>query len=343
MNEPMSMLQRFVEVFQHWELIEEASNIQDSAVRLAYVTAFMYTHLPAVYRRLKKPFNPLLGETFEYCDENAGFRLIVEQVSHHPPISAIYMEAPSFIAYGDTNLKSSFTRSGLEVIPLSWWHFEIKKTGDHFVIHKFKTKIKNVLFGTMYASNCGDLTVKNLKTGETASAQLAEVAPEDKKYSFVDATIKDSSGIPKVKLLGDWREYISYQIIETGEIKQIFKPKPLLPDSPKMYYFGEFALQLNYLNEEMAVRACPTDSRFRPDQRAMEHGNLSVATSEKLRLEEKQRAKRKEHDARGTHFVPRWFKESLDPETGLPKFEYKGGYWEMRSTGKWSSDIQDIY
>ena len=37
----------------------------------------------------------------------------------------------------------------------------------------------------------------------------------------------------------------------------------------------------------------PTDTRRRPDQRALENGDMKLATSEKNRLEEKQRAVRK--------------------------------------------------
>ena len=37
----------------------------------------------------------------------------------------------------------------------------------------------------------------------------------------------------------------------------------------------------------------PTDSRFRTDQRALENGDIDLATQEKHRLEEKQRARRK--------------------------------------------------
>ena len=36
----------------------------------------------------KKPFNPLLGETYELVNKNIEF--ISEQVSHHPPITANY-------------------------------------------------------------------------------------------------------------------------------------------------------------------------------------------------------------------------------------------------------------
>lgn len=337
------MLQRFVESFEHWRLIEEASKISNSAVRLAYITTFMYSYLPAVTSRLKKPFNPLLGETVEYIDDANGIRLIGEQVSHHPPISTIRLTGPSFCAYGDSHMKSSFTRSGLEIVPISALFVELKKTGEKFEIHKHNTKVKNVLWGTMYISCCGTMTIRNTKTNEVSVSEMAEVSPEDKKYSLVNSVIKDASGNVKVKLMGDWKNSsIQYQVVDTGETKEIFRPNPPFPHSEKMYGFGEFSLQLNYLNEEMAVAACPTDSRFRPDQRALEHGNLSVATEEKNRLEEKQRAKRKELETRGGHHVPRWFKETFDPVSNAKVYEYKGGYFEMRNSGKWT-DIDDIY
>jgi hypothetical protein len=38
----------------------------------------------------------------------------------------------------------------------------------------------------------------------------------------------------------------------------------------------------------------PTDSRRRPDQRALEEGNYELAKEEKLRLEDNQRKRRKQ-------------------------------------------------
>ena len=54
--------------------------------RLAYVMAFSMAGFESVIDRTTKPFNPLLGETWEY--DNGQVRIITEQVSHHPPISA---------------------------------------------------------------------------------------------------------------------------------------------------------------------------------------------------------------------------------------------------------------
>ncbi|MEQ2210170.1 hypothetical protein XENOCAPTIV_009291 [Xenoophorus captivus] len=61
-----------------------------------------------------------------------------------------------------------------------------------------------------------------------------------------------------------------------------------------MYNFTNFAVALNELEPGMEAVLAPTDSRFRPDIRAMESGNIDEASKEKERLEEKQRAARKE-------------------------------------------------
>ncbi len=46
-------------------------------------------------------------------------------------------------------------------------------------------------------------------------------------------------------------------------------------------------MNLNHLNEELALKIAPTDSRLRPDQKAWENGWSELAASEKHRLEEK--------------------------------------------------------
>ena len=53
----------------------------------------------------------------------------------------------------------------------------------------------------------------------------------------------------------------------------------------------------------------PTDSRFRPDQRALENGNYEAASNEKHRLEEKQRAVRRLMEAKSEKHQPKYFSE----------------------------------
>lgn len=58
----------------------------------------------------------------------------------------------------------------------------------------------------------------------------------------------------------------------------------MLPEVEWYYYFPKFTLQTNHLNQDLLMKIPATDSRLRPDQRALEIGNFDLATTEKLRL-----------------------------------------------------------
>ena len=62
----------------------------------------------------------------------------------------------------------------------------------------------------------------------------------------------------------------------------------------------------------------------------MEDGEYDLAATEKNRVEEKQRAKRREREARGEEFVPRWFRKRRDEVTGEEFWETNGAYWRVR-------------
>jgi hypothetical protein len=67
-----------------------------------------------------------------------------------------------------------------------------------------------------------------------------------------------------------------------------------------------------------------------------------VAVQEKLRLEEKQRAARRERHDRGEEWAPRWFRRTVDAETGEETWQFVGGYWESRARGTWDN-VPDLF
>ncbi len=75
------MLQRLTEDFEYANVLDAASKCKDPFERLAYVAAFTISSYSTTSTRTSKPFNPLLGETFE-CDriQDRGWRAISEQV-----------------------------------------------------------------------------------------------------------------------------------------------------------------------------------------------------------------------------------------------------------------------
>jgi hypothetical protein len=117
----------------------------------------------------------------------------------------------------------------------------------------------------------------------------------------------------------------------TGEEEQIWQANPMPPEYNRMSYFTFFTLQLNHLPESLKQKIAHTDSRFRPDQRALEEGDLKLAADEKHRLEEKQRKMRKEREEKGIKYEPKYFYEHIDEDTGEKMFKYgKRDYWEDR-------------
>jgi hypothetical protein len=66
--------------------------------------------------RAWKPFNPILGETFE-LEAGNGVRYLAEQVSHHPPICAAHAENAHFQYDLVSAPTTRFLGNSLEVYP----------------------------------------------------------------------------------------------------------------------------------------------------------------------------------------------------------------------------------
>lgn len=87
-NEPISTLQKAAEmVYLCDDLFQEAIKEKDSLRRLIYLATCNAATYFLIKGRTAKPFNPLLGETYELITPK--YRFYSEQVCHHPPMLAI--------------------------------------------------------------------------------------------------------------------------------------------------------------------------------------------------------------------------------------------------------------
>ena len=149
-SEPLSMLQRMSEDLQYSDILDKAAQCQDDCEQLAYVAAFTVSAFGSTAIRTGKPFNPLLGETFELDrSEDLGFKLISEQVSHHPPMLAQHCENihGHWKTWQEFTMRSKFKGKYLEVEPLGITHLEFPKTGNHYTWRKVKTIVHNIVIG----------------------------------------------------------------------------------------------------------------------------------------------------------------------------------------------------
>ena len=75
----------------------KAAITRDPLQRIKYLVGFMVSYLHRTIKQ-EKPFNPVLGETFQ--GTIADYNIYLEQISHHPPISAVQLIAHHFKLYG---------------------------------------------------------------------------------------------------------------------------------------------------------------------------------------------------------------------------------------------------
>lgn len=334
------MLQRISEVLENENLLTIAAQEKDSLKRLAYVATFSATQYNSLQGRSLKPFNPLLGETFEYVTDK--FRYISEQVCHHPPISACHAESDNYELFFHTNVKNTFWGKSIEMKPLGSMHVILKKYNEHYIINRPTTSAQNIIFGTFYVDCSGESVTLNHKTSEKCVFNYRAKGWSDDTYGLLDGFIYNSTGEAIYEIKGKWCESIWMTNLKTGEKETVWKKIPLPSDSQNLYGYTTFTLQLNYLPEKLRPILPHTDSRFRPDQKALENGDFRVASDEKNRLEEKQRAVRKYRDENKLDYFPAYFVEHDDELTNEKTYISTGKYWKDREKGQWGH-LPDIF
>uniref|UniRef100_A0A3B4BWR6 Oxysterol-binding protein n=1 Tax=Pygocentrus nattereri TaxID=42514 RepID=A0A3B4BWR6_PYGNA len=356
-NEPLSMLQRLTEDLEYSELLDKAARCENSLEQMCLVAAFSVSSYSTTVHRTAKPFNPLLGETYELDRlEEFGYRSLCEQVSHHPPAAAHHvMSQRGWTLWQEITIASKFRGKYLSIMPLGAIHLQFHASGNHYVWRKVTSTVHNIIVGKLWIDQSGDIDIVNHRTKETCQLKFSPYSYFSREVPRkVTGVVADSEGQAHYILSGTWDERMeSAKIVQSsrgssgaeGKQKTVYqtlsprllwKKYPLPYNAENMYYFSSLALTLN--EEEVSVSL--TDSRLRPDQRLMEEGRWDEANTEKQRLEEKQRAvrRRREADASNAYegYQPLWFHQRMDPLTGETSFVYKGGYWEAKERRDWS-------
>ncbi|XP_026209635.1 oxysterol-binding protein-related protein 7-like isoform X2 [Anabas testudineus] len=332
LNEPLSLLQRLSEELEYTDLLDIANHIDDPYERMVYVAAFSISgYAWASWRYRYKPFNPVLGETYENYREDRGFRFISEQVSHHPPISACHAESENFTFFQDQRWKNKFWGKSVEIISSGQVNVTLPNYGDHYEWNKAVTCIHNVLSQQRWLEHYGEVVIRNTKS-DICTCKITFVKSRywssDNSKNEVQGVVLDQAGEVVHRFGGLWHEGIVCDTFSTP--KCIWKPNVQPDDHFQFYGFSRYARELNELTPELKAVLPPTDTRFRPDQRLLEEGKVAEADKRKDEVEEKQRERRKEMAKRGEEHLPRFFRKATD-EAGREVWLYNGTYWKIRN------------
>jgi len=345
-NEPTSLLQRLSECMEYSPLLDSAASASLPATeRLLYVTAFAISGL--AYNRVKerairKPFNPMLGETYELVREDLGFRFLAEKVSHHPVRAACQAESLNnggwCFAQSPQPVQKFWGKSvelnteGRSHVIL---HAPNEGKGEHYSWNQATCFLRNVIAGEKYVEPVQNMTIVNETNGMRAVATFKAGGMFAGRSEEVTVQLFDpASGEAPISLglTGKWTE--SLKRTDTGA--EVWKTGALVPDASKVYGFTTFAAALNEITENEDGFLSPTDSRLRPDQRLLEQGEVDKAEGTKARLEERQRSRKKVRESHGTEWKPQFFEKVAGDGEELWRLKDKGGYWERRVKGDWN-------
>ena len=352
-NEPISALQRFAEALEYSTLLDDAANNARSSIeRLIHVTAFAVSNFSSIRvkeRAIRKPFNPMLGETFELVREDRGLRFLAEKISHRPVRMAYQAESEHWTLTQSPLPTQKFWGKSAELITEGKTRVILHSTGDRFSWAPGSSFLRNIIAGEKYVEPVGNMTIVNESNGEKAVVTFKTKGMFSGRSEDVGVQTYDSDGDEQsLGLVGKWTT--SLTITENGNTKGSESPiwgvAELVPDAAKRYGFTTFAAQLNEITPMEKGKLPPTDSRLRPDQRAAEDGDFEEAEMIKGRLEEAQRSRRKALEEEGSSWAPKWFEKVAGADgNGEEVWVAKTGqdsYWEKRTKGEWG-EVEKIF
>ncbi|KAF9987361.1 hypothetical protein BGZ65_004011 [Modicella reniformis] len=297
--EPRSMLERITDFMSHPELINKANLIQDPVERFVAVTRYYLSGWHIKPRGVKKPYNPILGEQFRaqwrFADNSEAF-FVAEQVSHHPPISAYFYASPenNLTIVGDLLPKSKFL--GNSAATLMQGEIKVSFTnrpGEDYFITMPNVYARGILFGTMLMELGDVATVKCPKLDLICNLDFKIKGFFSGSYNGVSGKVKrESSGDVLYEISGKWSDEI---YIKKGSKKDIL-----------------FDVKASRIHPKIVApedRQEPNESRrlWSKLTAALRVNNQDVATAEKSKVEDEQRAKRREREDRGRPHVARYF------------------------------------
>jgi len=307
---------------------------EDPIDRICLVAAFC-TSLFCYYVRTLKPFNPVLGETYEYVPSSKAYKSFCEQVSHHPPIGIAHSTCDDWTLSQESHIATKFWGTSVDVQSIGDNHLTLPKRNDHYTWKAPNACIHNILFGKIYVDYQGTIPIQSMKGGESASINFKKPGWFGGVTYEISGEAKSKDGTVRAIFAGKWNEYFTVTKVDENGVKgtpvELWRKPPGDWGTTHKWRFDPFVDKLTELTEEMEHTLPASDSRLRTDLRALSKADVKTAGKEKVSIEERERRKRREREAQGKKWSPQYFKKVPDDRFEY-RWEYCGNYWDERST-----------
>ncbi|CAI2355791.1 unnamed protein product [Caenorhabditis sp. 36 PRJEB53466] len=283
--EPRSFLEKLADYYYHADLISEAVAEPDPFQRIVKITKFFLSGFYKKPRGLKKPYNPILGETFrckwEHPDGSTTF-YIAEQVSHHPPVSSLFItnRKAGFNISGTILAKSKYYGNSLSAILVGKLRLTLLNLGETYIVNLPYANCKGIMIGTMTMELGGEVNIECEKTGYRTTLDFKLKPMLGGAYNQIEGSIKYGSD-RLASIEGAWDSVI--RIKGPDGKRELWNPTPEVIKSRLPRY--EISLEEQGEWESAKLWRHVTDAISNEDQ--------YKATEEKTALENDQRARAK--------------------------------------------------
>ncbi|OQV21820.1 Oxysterol-binding protein-related protein 1 [Hypsibius exemplaris] len=217
-NEPLSFLQRMSEYMEYAQLLDQAGMCDDPVERIIFVSAFAVSACASNADRIGKPFNPLLGETFELSRPELGYHMVSEQVSHHPPVSAFSAASKDLWNFSGSILpKLKFWGKSVEIQPKGVVTLTLKKYNETYTWSNVNCHVNNIIVGRLWIEQYGAMEIVNHTTGLSVVLNFHPTGWSNRELHKVNGYVLDKSKNQLKAIYGKWTEYLRCVDVKTFE------------------------------------------------------------------------------------------------------------------------------
>ncbi|KAJ8675441.1 hypothetical protein QAD02_011227 [Eretmocerus hayati] len=305
--EPRSFLEKLADSYYHADLLSQAVLEDDAFTRMKGVVKW---YLSGFYKKpqgLKKPYNPILGETFRcYWQHPNGSRTfyLAEQVSHHPPISGFYVtnRQDGFTISASIIAKSKFYGNSLSAVLDGTAVLTMLPRGEDYTMTIPYAHCKGILMGTLSMELGGKVSINCEKTGYHTELEfkLKPFLGGADQLNLVTGRMKLGKET-LATINGYWDGQITITDKRTGQESPFFNATPEIRKARLKKYTVPLEHQGEWESEKLWLAV----------SRAIQEDDQMAATEAKTALEEGQRERAKQRKELGQEWVPRYFVQDL--------------------------------
>eukprot|EP00127_Corallochytrium_limacisporum_P006658 Clim_evm37s232 gene=Clim_evmTU37s232 len=308
--EPRSFLEKVSDFFTHCDFLSRAAASKGED-RLLNVVRWFLSGFYLKPRGVKKPYNPILGETFRCCWDdpvsNAKTFYVSEQVSHHPPVSAFYVQnrRAGFVISGSVNPRSKFYGNSAASILDGTGYIQFLDNGEVYEFTFPNGNVKGVLVGTLSYEYGGEVSIVCQQSDLRAEIKFEMKPMFGGKLNVISGKVKEGKDT-LYTLKGFWDNAIEL-IPESGSKPKETLWNPAAKDRPPRC--TRYVVDPEYCWE--------TDSQVLWDKvtKAIKADDQQLATQEKNVLEQEQRDAAKRRKELKEEYVPNFFVRDMNTAT----------------------------